>query len=99
MCHHHQPGVERDGGRGEWCWKYTPGHGSKSEECRGGEGAAASAAPEQWLGNPASERDDSIPAYSFDPLIQKIINSINENGRDLHFEKGLENLMTTMIRF
>ena len=37
---------------------------------------------------PASERDDSIPAYSFDPLIRKIINSFNKNGRDLHFVKG-----------
>ena len=37
---------------------------------------------------PASERDDSIPAFSFDPLIRKIINSFNENSRDLHFVKG-----------
>ena len=37
---------------------------------------------------PASEQDDSIPAFSFDPLIRKIINSFNENSRDLHFVKG-----------
>ena len=41
---------------------------------------------------PASERDDSIPAYSFDPMIRKIIHSFNENGRDLHFVPGVSKM-------
>ena len=41
---------------------------------------------------PASERDDSMPAYSFDPLIRKIIDSCNENWRDIHFVKGTSKL-------
>ena len=55
VCHHHQPGAERDGGR---VASEEPGTEIPGAE-RGAEGVTATA-PEQWLGHhrqPGVERD------------------------------------------